>query len=389
MLLTLVIILILIWAAVVGSLYSNFLVFYQNFTETENYHKARYAAIAATERAELVIRQREPWYVWSWWWIRSENTWWSPSDRMPAWTWFSYFSEDASSKSTIFWKINSRAKRIPATWNGNTEKLLSAEDSPNYNMMDYENAEVFLLYYDNLEDGPYDKKDCSSQNDCRQTELKWIKVALRLPPYVRDKFGDLDASKPLMQEWYKDDAIVDWQIRWSFFTGGLSYPFTIFATQDAFWAWTWERDSAIRESFLNNSGLQTVEFSKQRNPITTSSTSPTIISRQDAAISWRSKAFEGIFTNVTNNIDDNHYKSLQLRLSLLNLALWWWEPWKRYPYLEYYVQFIPQNSSTPTIASDKYFTIETEWNFWDYKINNVLYKPTITESILRSFTTIF
>jgi hypothetical protein len=36
------------------------LVFYQNFTETENYHKARYAAIAATERAELAIKQREP-----------------------------------------------------------------------------------------------------------------------------------------------------------------------------------------------------------------------------------------------------------------------------------------------------------------------------------------
>ena len=41
------------------------------------------------------------------------------------------------------------------------------------------------------------------------------------------------------------------------------------------------------------------------------------------------------------------------------------------------------------IVSDKYFTIEAEWNYWDYKIDNIIFEPTITESILRSFTTIF
>ena len=40
MLLSLVIIVALIWAAVIGNIYSNFLVFYSNFAETENYNKA-------------------------------------------------------------------------------------------------------------------------------------------------------------------------------------------------------------------------------------------------------------------------------------------------------------------------------------------------------------
>jgi hypothetical protein len=38
------------------------MVFYSNFSETENYHKAYYASISALERAELVIKQRQPGY---------------------------------------------------------------------------------------------------------------------------------------------------------------------------------------------------------------------------------------------------------------------------------------------------------------------------------------
>ena len=72
---------------------------------------------------------------------------------------------------------------------------------------------------------------------------------------------------------------------------------------------------------------------------------------------------------------------LQLRFSLLNLVLWGWTLSKRYPYVEYYLDFWG-------MVPDKYYTIKTEWNYGDYKIDTVIYKPTIVESILRSFTTI-
>lgn len=381
MLLTLVIILILIWSAVVGSLYSNFLVFYENFTETENYHKARYASIAALERAELVTKQREPWYVWSWWRIWSLDQSWSNSDKMPSWTGFSYLSKSFSSKSTIFWKINSRTNRIPSTWNWwNVEKLLSADDSPDYNMMDYENAEVLLLYYDKLLDGPYNKKSCP--DDCLQTtDLESIKVAIRLPPYVRTKFWSLNTGKKLIEDgWFEDDAIVDWQIRWDFYEAWEPSAFTILATQDFGWFSTGENDSAIRESHLNQPNWLTFNFSEERNPITNQLAKPTIISPKDTTILLLDDAFKDVFYNS---------KNLQLRLSLLNLVLWWWEPWKRYPFLEYNVEFTPTDPSNPVILSDKYFTIETEWNFGDYQIDNIIFKPTVTETILRSFTTIF
>ena len=385
MLLTLIVILILIWSAVVGSLYSNFLVFYENFSETENYHKARYASIAAIERAELVIKQREPWFEWSWWRIRSENKQWSDSDKMPNWTWFSYLSENSPQKSTVYRTIKSKTSRIPSIWNWNVEKLLSADDSPNYNMMDYENAEIFLLYYDGGDyEHPYAKKSCSTPGQCEKTKLSSIKVGIRLPAYIRDKFEEmwkheiLDTSEPLIKDWwYQDDALVDRQIRWKY--GDAA--FTVFATQEAMWYSTGPNDSAIRESHLNNLSWLTFSFSNMRNPITNRTANPTIISPQDSYISWRPHAFNALFTEWD-------FKNLQLRLSLLNLVLWWWKVWTRYPFLEYYVDIQPL-WTYDVIASDRYFTIETEWNFWDYKINNVIYKPTITESILRSFTTIF
>lgn len=378
MLLTLVIILVLIWSAVVGSLYSNFLVFYQNFTETENYHKARYAAIAATERAELVIRQREPWFIWSWWRKLGELsfTWNSPSDKLISS--FSYLSNtnDTQNKSSLFWDINSRTDRIPAPWEGNVEKLLAADDSTGYNMMDYENAEVFLLYYDEskADSNPYDKKNCPE--DCIQSNISSIEGNIRLPQYVRQQFGDLDTDDPLIPRWYWDDALVDRQLRGNFqYSDDQNVPFTILATQSAAWSRPTEKDSAIREWNLNNASWVILKFEDSWDPRVGAShyPTPTIISQFNDTIS-DTYDFWDIFSTPM-------FSELQLRLSLLNLVLWGWTTAKRYPFLEYYLDF-------GNTISNKYFTIKSEWNYWDYKIDNIIFKPTITESILKSFTTI-
>jgi hypothetical protein len=51
--------------------------------------------------------------------------------------------------------------------------------------------------------------------------------------------------------------------------------------------------------------------------------------------------------------------------------------------LEYSVYFWWEN------VSDKYFTINGQWNFKDYQVNTVIQKPTAKESILWNFTSIF
>ena len=394
MLIALVIILLLIWAAVVWSIYSNFTVFYSNFAESENYHKAYYSSISALERSELVVKQRQPWYIWNGWWkineewsIWSYEGWWS--DKIISN--FSYLSNDASNKntSTIFRNINSRTSRIPSEWDGDIDSMLASEDSKDYNMMDYKDSQVFLLYYDKSTDNPYEKVSCKDWSaSCEQSKPEEIKWLIRLPWKLKEFFGPLNTNEALNEKiagWPKDDAIVDRQIRWKFKpeNQNQTYPFTIYSTQSYSPRSIIENlDSAIRETDIN--GTETsprFEFNFWKNNKWSPSISRwndanfTIISPKETDI--KTDANNGYFRQILKN---DKYTEKQLRFSLLNLLKS--EKNMVYPFLEYYVDFW-------TEISDKYFTINAEWNYGDYQIDRIIRKPTNKESILWSFTTIF
>ena len=370
MLLLTVIVILLIWAAVVSSIYSSFLVFYGNFSQTENYHKAYYAAIAALERAELAVKQRWAWFQWSGWWNANVNiTSWPLSDHKP--TWFSYLS-DTDKPSTLQRSITSRTKRIPQIWQWDVDRTIFSWTSIDYNKMDYENAEIFLLYYDKWISSDAYKNNISYQKSPIQT----ISGTIRLPNKLKDSFWILDTSKPLFGV-VNDDAIVDWQLRGKY----NSNDFTIYATQKLQQT-PWNRfkptagDSSIRESNLSESQWATLTFWNNKNPKKTSPDSNstfTIISPNEQQI-----ASLNSFQNVFNN---SNTSNLSLRLALLNLL-----KSKNnliYPYLEYYLDFWEVE------VSDKYFHINAEWKFWDYQVNLLVDKPTVKESILWSFTVVF
>lgn len=366
MLLTLIIILMLIWSAVVWSLYSNFLVFYTNFSETENYNKAYYASISAIERAELVLRQHQPWYEWSWWWKGLEP--WHYSDQKPT-TDFSYLSNDDNRKSTLYWNIKSRTDRIPSVWNWDVDKMLSALDSSNYNKMDYENSEIVLLHYDNSTDNPYESP---SSSEIYNSKINKITTNIRLPWYISWDFGSLDTDNSLTPWWNRNDPIINWQLKWNY----TDYPFTIYPKQD----WLDANKSIITENDINyNHHIVFQDY--YRNPIVENTNNRNTINI------------------ITNDADEAgiagglwpiihwwvYYSGVQLKFSLLNL-LQSTKSWMIYPFLEYNIVFEPSYSEV--IVPDKYYKIEAIWNFWDYQINTIMFKPTITESILRTFTTI-
>ena len=376
MLLTLVVILLLIWAAVVWSLYSNFLVFYENFSETDNYNKAYYASIAALERWELVVKQRDPWYVWSWWWETSIDWIWKSVGYWSDWliTGFSYLSSWDDKRSEVLWTIDSRATRIPSTWNWNVELLLSAADSNYYNMMDYENAEIFLLYYDTATWSPY------TWWTIQKSTPNSITAKIRIPWRLHDSWWDLNDMKSLISTWATDDAIVDWQVRWNY----NNLPFTIYATQNVTnRSVTREWDTAIRESVINkwsNDANSVLTFGSARwwAPFTISGKPYTDIVTIISSAESQIKSL-GDFASVFSNGNVNN---LQLRFSLLNLL-----QAKNnkiiYPFLEYYVDF------WWATVSDKYYTINAEWSIWDFQVNTIIQKPTAKESILWNFTAVF
>lgn len=378
MLAILIVILVLIWAAVVWSIYSNFLVFYSNFSETENYHRAYYASISALERAELVTKQREPWYVWSGWfimwewtWSTNNSDWWSDAS-LPD---FSYYW-DNKEDTTVFRSINSRTNRIPTTWEWDVEWMLATWDSNNYNMMDYENAEVFLMRSDKSEGRPYNDWVLGYPSNIE--DIKW---EIRLPKLLKesDSFGLLDTGTSLVwQPWSMpaDDAMVDWQIRWNY---GGDKPFTIFSTQSVVFGGNSakidaNKDTVFRESDINNT-LNFNFWDNGRSPFGNHSTrwlySITVVGENESDIKDKGN-YRWVFG------DDN---ISQIRFSLLNLLQWGGK--NVYPFLEYYIDFWDVQ------VPDKYFNINAEWAYKDYKVNMIIKKPTLKETVFWSFTSMF
>lgn len=398
MLVTLVIILLLIWAAVVWSIYSNFLVFYSNFSESENYHRAYYTSISALERWELVVKQHSPWYVWSggfkmWTWMGSKNNqnWWSDNDL----TWFSYLWDNPSI-STVFWTVESKTNRIPTISGWNVEWMLSTWDSVNYNMMDYEDAENFLLYIDNSDGKPYEKVDCDNDwddNYCNQSTPDKITWKIRLPKLLEEEwFGTLDESKALIWQdrWTnipKDDPIVDWQIRWNY-TDSNTVPFTVFSTSninsEGKNTVNYHSDSVFRESDINN-GLS-FSFWEKYSPFNSSSPRGNKLSWL-TVVSQKANNISGQKIGYILKNNNGKFSNVQLRFSLLNLLKGTTGSNNNeshiYPFLEYYVDF--NGNEVP----DRYYTITAEWNYADFQVNTIVKKPTTKETILWSFTSIF
>lgn len=377
MLAILIIILVLLWAAVVWSIYSNFLVFHSNFSESENYHKAYYTSISALERWELVTKQRQPWYEWSGGFINWVWTWsfsWSDKDL----SWFSYLDNETG--SSVFRTINSKTDRIPNLKKWDVERMLAynnpsnsddIDNSNNYNMMDYENAEIFLLYLDNSTGNPYSTWNIEQSSP---TQISW---EIRLPKLLFNSwFWFLDTSSSsvwLSGSLPANDAIVDRQIRWNYF----ETPFTIYSTPSLnIGGRTTVRnneDSVFRESDINDP-LNFNFWSIWRSPLRTRSPNAqlTIISKSGSDIANFNNYYTTLLSSTTGT---------QLRFSLLNL-LWTWHT--VYPFLEYYVDFWWWN-----YVPDKYFTINGEWNYKDYQVNTIIQKPTARESVLWNFTSIF
>ena len=300
--------------------------------------------------------------------------------------WFSYLSADSNNTSTILWEIDSLTNRIPKEWEWDIDRMLSAEDSINFNTMDYDNSEIFLLYRDNGEGNPY------SEWNLEKSKPDSVSGIIRLPSYLYNTFGDLNINLSLLWSGWssnnnvKNDAIVDRQVMWNYKSGHKESQFNIIARQNAKRNWGHDTrsddDTVIRESDINpdrNSSWYIFNFGNYKKPHqgNWNNDTWTIISPIDFN-SWtfRDISFRDIFRN-----DD--FNQIEIRFSLLNQLKN--EVWLIYPFLEYFVEFDGDSVSVP----DKYTTINAIWNYGDYQIHLIIQKPNKKESVLQSFTTIF
>jgi hypothetical protein len=283
--------------------------------------------------------------------------------------------------------VNSRTTKIPADKKWNVEFLLRSTDSENYNMMWYEDAEVFLFYYDDVNVNPYAK---TSEKDCTSSRPSSIKWRIRLPQKLLQSgdFKDLDTEAILVwtnNQLPKDDAIVDRQLRWTYTIttteGDKPVPYTIYSTQKTEnnnKTVSYEYDTIFRESDINNTWdfefTNTWNPLKPKNPLYHWRQRPvTIISQGENTIrnlQW----FQQLLWTVGRSSRN------QLRFSLLNIVRD--KKLKIYPFLEYQIDFW-------TTVSDRYYTINGKWSFSDFEVNIPRQKPTVKETVLWNFTSIF
>lgn len=369
MFLAFVIIIIITWIAILYSIYSIFNPFVTNFSDIVDYNIAYYWAIAWIERGELVLKFRWPGFQWSGWWL-DNNYFWKNSDLIS-----DSFAIITWDKQWILWDINSRTNRIPKEWYWNVDISLSALDSIDYNKLDYNNIENFILSIDESWSGFYYTWGGNYRENYSGTVISGV---FRLAPKIFSWFN----SSPLCDDSSYAECDPDWDNLYNDFIVNRSLKwyknweqFSIMPNESVYYYWVQKAvqdwDTLIRESNINASSG--IVFGNSKNIFNPSSTSPekqNVISNES---SIASDNFGSIFSFSS-------YTWLQLRFWLVNLLSSM--SGNIYPFLEYYFGFDNE-------VSDRFFDIKWNGRKWNYDVKILIKKPTFEETIGGSFTIIF
>ena len=375
MLFLLFFLLIILATAILWALASWFFEFHENFGEIVDYNKAYYSAIAWLERAELVLKYRQPWFQWTGGRLNGTGITEGPENDYRQKFWYYSGMENGGSS----WKITSRTTRIPQKWAWNIDWMFLSWDALDYNALKYIDRETFIFDVDDTS-GTNAYQTTGSLTSIQVENFSWV---IRLPvalsdvlDWLKDSCEDGIGASLGTNPTLCNDAIVSRELDWNSNTcvdSAGSSSFTIFPKVSIFYGdgkipQIKDDDSAIREDKINSWNIMI--FGKNFNPYDSQENGHhTMISQCEQKLSGLK------FSELFEASQDLHFK-----LSLLNLL--YSKKNQIYPYLEYYFAFSKD-------ISDRFFTIEVRGKFKNYESKILVKKPTSKESILGSFTVIF
>ena len=361
-------VLLTVAVGILASVYSVFFPFMQNLWTVTQYQSAYYGAVSAVERAELGLRYRLPWFVWSGWFLWT--TGYGPmSDYTP-----DFFS---GTQQWFWWIIDSRTTSIPRSGMGNTDSMLSDSTSKDYNQIWYINLETFLLSYDDTSSSDFYTSWATDLVSFSGDEITGV---FRLPPKIFTGFWWLPLAflcdsylwncDPDGDGIYNDTA-VSWSMEWLYKGNG----FKIFPTIAVFYYSGMQvdepNDTVIRKSVINTSGK--IDFIKF-TPIPPNGWGlhkHTVVGADASII--ESLPFQQIFTS-------SDFSGLRLSFGAANLFRTF--TGAIYPYLEYQFTF-------PQPIADRFYTIEGHGRVGEYDVQIVIKKPTVQWTVGGDFTVIF
>lgn len=368
MLLIFVFILLIVGIGILVSVYSVFFPFIKNLGEISNYNTAYYGAVSSVERAELALKYKLPGFEWSGGYMSGNNRW--PKSDYKTWS-FGFINSGAA--GGMYRQIISKTNRIPNVWEGNVEYLLASEGSDDFNMLDYQTPEKFILSYDNsASDTAYTTTTNLSGFDGSFTGL------IRLPPKVASGYGGDAALCTSLAcdtngDHVADDIIVDRSLEWN--SNGMYFkivPYISVLYYSGMFVDTY-KDIAIRKSVINQTGK--LYFGEANfNPIDNANyasnnlTWHVVIANNPSAVT--TVPFDDLLSSVT---------WLELNLGLINLLS---TTNQIYPFLEYRFGFSSD-------VSDRFYTIKWNARVGEYDVQVIVKKPTSQWSTAWSFTVIF
>ena len=371
MFLVFTLVLLVVAIGILASVYSVFFPFMQNLWTVQQYHMAYYGAISSVERAELALRYRSPGFQGSGWflWIDSYGP---PSDTTPEIL--------SGTDKWLLWNIWSRTTTIPSSGMGNTDPMLAASDSADYNQLWYTYLETLILGYDNPPDVSHYYSWWTYISYFNTGDITGV---LRLPPKIHELFwetpwklcdsvvGDCDPDG----DGTYDDIAVSWSMEGFYQWVG----FKIFPTISVFYYSGMQideyKDNALRESIINDTGFINFDTAHDFTFINHGAniSKHNVVSAQANAI--ETKPFSNILSNVSN-----YYSWLRISFGAANLFRTF--TGAIYPYLEYQFHF-------PQEIADRFYTIQGNGRVGEYDVQILLKKPTVQWTVGWDFTVIF
>lgn len=372
----LIIIFILLW--IMSAIYSVFSPFMESIGNVVNFNSAYYWALWGVERAELVLKYKEPWFEWSGGFL--QNTTFGPkSDTITG-----NFGKFTSSTQNWFSRsINSRSTTIPASWNGNVDYLLASSDSSNYNKLPYFYSDKLVLSLDNTTNPNSYYTGTTGFTYFNGWVFSWI---LRLPPKISSWFSNsplcvdpnISECDPDWDGVFDDMSVnrwLDWIINWSTFTILPNISVFYYSGMQVDTA----QDIAIRESILNNTGrlLFGGTLANQKfNPIVDYTTNNLA---QHNVVSVDASSIQNLtYNNILNNTSSITW--LQFSINIVDLLRT--KNNNIYPFLEYQLSF-------PQAVADRFYTIQWVWLVGDYNVKIFIKKSTNESSSIGDFTIVF
>lgn len=375
----LILLFILLW--VLASTYSVFAPFSQNIWDVVDFNSAYYGAIAGVERANLILKYKQPGFEWSGWYFWTTK-FGPPSDYITG-----AFGSVSTGSNGISWQITSRTNTIPSSGDGNVDALLASSDSRNYNQLPYFTTERIALDYDN---------SASNQDAYTWTTsisyFRWGSFSgyFRLPPKVKTAFSDAwlcwtdTAGCDLDGDETYDDVAINRKLKWSYnWTLFSILPNSDINVTSGYNQVIANKDTMLRESIVDTNSWA-VYFGKNNvnyyfNPILkytlNTLTKHNVISSDPSVM--ESIAYDSATTSILNN---NLTKDLEFSFGVVNLL--YSTNNNIYPFLEYQISF---GAPIP----NRFYTIEWKSLVGNYNVRIIMKKSTTSDSQIGDFTVVF